>query len=667
VSLRADPATTGGATTLRNVLLLEQRRGFDDRAVVGGLSALVQRLEPDLGLPADLAQRVHRYAALGLRDRKDLVSDLLAHLQDGPTQATPSVTKPAKPSEPRPAPVSKVARGSSLLPPSTPIAALPGVGPTRARRLAAMDLNTAGDLRHHLPNRYVYYPPPKPASLLGFEDLASFEGLVTQLSETHLPGGRRRIAAVLRDDTGSVGATWIRGGHFPLGIHQGQRVALSGSLIRYGRQITFENPEFEPADNPPLHTRRAVPVYPLTTGISQLFIRGLIRDTLERLPPEQETLPDWLLAEEGLLRRQRATDVMHAPESDEAFSEARERLAFDELLPIELLVLNRRRRYQALPAPEVHIPWPLLAELRRQLPFTLTGGQQRALSTLLDDLARPSPMIRLLQGDVGSGKTVVAAMAILAVIAGGAQAAILAPTEILAEQHYRTLSGLFDSMAEVVEQAIGHPINVRLLTGGITKRERDTTLDEIRSGQANLIVGTHAVIQGDVEFDQLALAVIDEQHRFGVEQRMAIRQKGANPHLLVMTATPIPRTLALTVYGDLDLSLIDEMPPGRQPVETILLQPEERRRAYTHVRAEVAAGHQAFVICPLVEGSVVLESRAAVSEYAAPGARSRGSPTGAAPRAHEAGCQRPGHARLRGGQLRRSRIHAGRRSRRRHP
>jgi ATP-dependent DNA helicase RecG len=498
---------------------------------------------------------------------------------------------------------------------STPIAALPGVGPSRARQLAALGLQTASDLRWHLPNRYVFYPPPRPASHIGFEEVASFEGTVTQLSEAFLPGNRRRITAVLKDATGSVGATWIRGGRYPIGIRQGERIALSGPLIRFGRQITFENPEFEPADRPPLHTRRAVPIYPLTAGVTQLFMRTLVHDTLEALPAEPETLPDWLLEREDLPRRQAALDEIHAPTNEETLAAARNRLAFDELLPIELLVLERRRAYQAVEAPHVEVPWRLLAELRKQLPFALTGGQQRALSTILDDLASPRPMVRLLEGDVGSGKTVVAAMALLAVIAGGAQTALLAPTEILAEQHFRTLSALFGGLADAVERAIGHPIRLLLLTGALSRGDRLAARERIAAGEIDLVVGTHAVIQGDIEFANLAFAVVDEQHRFGVEQRMAIREKGTNPHLLVMTATPIPRTLALTIYGDLDVSVINEMPPGREPIETVLLMPEERERAYRQIRAEVAAGHQAFVICPLVEGSAVVEARAAVSEF----------------------------------------------------
>ncbi|MBI4213117.1 MAG: ATP-dependent DNA helicase RecG [Chloroflexi bacterium] len=613
------------AAILRNVLLLEQQRGFDDRAVVGGLLGLVRKLDTHLTISAVSLDRLRRYADASPAERRQVVEILLGELgafassapstgfptdsapRNGRRSSSGSVTpSPGTPRAPKP---------NSRLNPSTPLSALPGVGPARARRLASLDLHTAGDLVGHFPNRYIFYPPPKPASHLGFEELASFEGTVDQLYETRLPGNRRRISAVLRDSTGSVGANWIRGGRGSLGIREGMRLAVSGPLIRYGRQVSFENPDYEPADRIPVNTRRPVPVYPLTAGISQLFLRALVWHTRDQLLPAEESLPAWLLKEEGLIGRQAALDGIHGPDSPDALAAAKQRLAFDELLPLELIALDRRRRYQAEPAPAINVPWRLLADVCRDLPFSLTGGQQRALSALLDDLASRRPMVRLLQGDVGSGKTVVAAMALLAAIASGFQAALLAPTEILAEQHFRTLTRLFEAAQDTALEALGHRIRLRLLSSALTRKARGELLDAIRRGDVDIVVGTHAVIQSDVEFPSLALAVVDEQHRFGVEQRVALRAKGQNPHLLVMTATPIPRTLALTIYGDLDISYINEMPPGRQPVETILIEPDQRRRAYDRIRSDVARGHQAFIICPLVDGSGVVEAKAATREY----------------------------------------------------
>jgi ATP-dependent DNA helicase RecG len=310
-----------------------------------------------------------------------------------------------------------------------------------------------------------------------------------------------------------------------------------------------------------------------------------------------------------------ALQEVHGPTSSDALAEAQRRLSFDELLPMQLLVMRRRLTYQLAAAVPIEVPWTLLAEFRRQLPFPLTGGQQRVFSTLLEDISRPRPMVRLLQGEVGSGKTVVAAMVLLAAVASGGQGAIMAPTEILAEQHFRTLQSLYERAAPALETALGRSLRLALLSGALSRAERQQTIAAIAAGEVDIVVGTHAVIQSDVEFAHLLLAVVDEQHRFGVSQRVAVRRKGENPHLLVMTATPIPRTLALTLFGDLDISRIDEMPAGRQPVETILLRPLARGQAYDRIRAEVAAGHQVFVICPLVEGSAAVEARAAVTEY----------------------------------------------------
>jgi ATP-dependent DNA helicase RecG len=497
---------------------------------------------------------------------------------------------------------------------TAPVMVMSGVGPAQAKRLETLGIMTVQDVRNHLPHRYVEYPPARRAVDLGFRDLESFEGVVSRVDLLQLPGKRTKITATLRDETGSVAAVWLRAGRPPTVIREGARLAVSGPITSFGGPLTFDNPDYELADHPPLNTRRIVPVYPLTAGISQPFMRLLARHAMEGLPPLDETLPVDLLAAERLLGLDRSYREIHAPTSMQGLEEARLRLAFDELLPIQILVLRRRAAFQSIPAAPIQAPWTLLAEFRRSLPFSLTGDQQRALSAILDDVGRPVPMVRLLQGEVGSGKTVVAAMALLAAIANGGQGALMAPTEILAEQHFRTLTRLFGE-AGAVAVALGRPLRVSLLTGALSRAERSGVRDDIASGTVDVVVGTHALIESDVDFQHLMLAVVDEQHRFGVNQRVAMRRKGENPHLLVMTATPIPRTLALTLYGDLDLSLIEELPPGRQPVETVLVRPETRAVAYERIRQEAEAGHQAFVICPLVEGSETTEARAATVEF----------------------------------------------------
>ena len=264
-------------------------------------------------------------------------------------------------------------------------------------------------------------------------------------------------------------------------------LAVSGPLGRFGRQLSFENPEYEPAQAAPLNTRRTVPVYPLTSGLSQPVMRGIVRDAVEGLPPLDEWLPEWLREQEALKPRDEALHEMHSPSSDEALEEARRRFAFDELLPIQLLVLQRRQQVQVVASTPIQAPWGLLADLRQQLPFSLTGGQQRALSSILQDIARPRPMLRLLQGEVGSGKTVVAAIVLFAAVFNHGQAAVVAPTEVLAEQHFRTLSDLYGRIQPAIERALGRPLRLVALTGALARGDRRRSLDEIESGDADLV------------------------------------------------------------------------------------------------------------------------------------------------------------------------------------
>jgi len=633
------------------VLLLERKRGYDDRAVIGGLAKFLGPTAAAVGLVPELVAGLNSYADVGAEERAATVRDLLTAFEAISVGISPAVARLAnrgnnveggeggrsqrstpgrklgpntppphlppqggegqdEPSRPRP-----MRRPEPLLKPDASVATMSGVGPARARRLAGLEINTVGDLRFHFPHRYIPYPPPQPAAEIGFQHLASFEGVVRRVDVAPLPGKRVRITAILGDQTGTIAAVWIRAGGAPSGIEQGARLAVSGPLVTHGRHAYFENPDFEPARLPPLNTRRIVPVYPLTAGITQSFVRGLVRRAVEGLPPLDEILPAALVAETGLMDRQEATEEIHEPTSMERAAEARRRFAFEEMIPLQLLVLQRRLSYRSRATVPITVPWGLLADFRQSLPFSLTGAQQRVLSTILDDLSRSEAMIRLLQGEVGSGKTVVAALALLAAATNGGQGALVAPTEILAEQHFRTLSGLYERARSAIEATLGRPLTLTLLRGSLTKSERERNRAMVASGEADIVVGTHAVIESDVEFARLALAVVDEQHRFGVSQRVALRRKGENPHLLVMTATPIPRTLALSLYGDLDLSLIDELPVGRKPVETVLIRPEGRAQAYRRIREDVKAGYQAFVVCPLVEGSPALEARAATTEF----------------------------------------------------
>jgi len=374
-----------------------------------------------------------------------------------------------------------------------------------------------------------------------------------------------------------------------------------------------------------IHTGRLVPVYPLTKGITSRWLRRLTKRTVDywtkRLP---DHLPASLRQKANLMDLEAAICQIHFPDNEQTLEQARRRLSFDEFFLIQMGVLSQRHAWRTQPGRAVSINEGLLESFVRSLPFELTKAQRRVLREIVKDLHSAKPMNRLLQGDVGSGKTVVAVAAMLLTVASGFQAVIMAPTEILAEQHYKNVSNLLqgirdkgEGMESTAHSPILHPLSpkVRLLTGGLSKAEKEIIHKEIRTGVVDIVIGTHALIQEGVSFKDLALAVIDEQHRFGVAQRTALRQKGYNPHILVMSATPIPRSLALTIYGDLDISVIDELPPGRREIKTRWLLPRERERAYSFVRGQIEQDRQAFIICPLVEESEKIEAKAAVEEH----------------------------------------------------
>jgi ATP-dependent DNA helicase RecG len=388
----------------------------------------------------------------------------------------------------------------------------------------------------------------------------------------------------------------------------------------------FESPEWEPYEDKDLvHTGRLVPVYPLTQGLSQRQVRRIMKPAIDQWAGQLEDyLPPSLVSRLRFLELTEAIRQAHYPEDEANKAEARRRLAFDELFLLQLGVLNKKKNWQeSQPGVPISTERPELDRFLKSLPYQLTAGQNKALQDILNDLKKPVPMSRLLQGEVGSGKTVVATAALILAVADGFQGAMMAPTEILANQHFSTIRRVLSQIGqEEGEGNIFHyagflekPLAVALLIGDLSHLKKQKVQDRIASGEIDIIIGTHALIQKDVQYHRLGLVVVDEQHRFGVEQRSALRQKGTNPHVLVMTATPIPRTLALTLYGDLDLSVINELPPGRQVIKTRWLRPDQRESAYGFLRQQIKNGRQAFIICPLVEESDVIQARAAVAEY----------------------------------------------------
>jgi ATP-dependent DNA helicase RecG len=619
--------------TAARILRAEAHDGYRDRVVIGGLSGFLQTLQSSVGSEQvkTAANLLRDYAALApperearLKQAQDLLSARTRdgsplHLGEGQGEggARSPTPQPRTGARPHTAVMPSPPVGITL---STPIQALKGIGPVRARLYSRLGIKTVQDLLFHFPARHQAFPPARPIAELFFLAESSVLGTLERLEVENLPRGLKRLKATIKDPTGTVYAVWLRHGVARLGVQPGDSIAVSGRLVQQGRQLTFENPEYERGDGPTLHTRGLVPVHPLTAGLTDRELRGRIHWAVTHFASRvDDPLPEPVRQQNGWLPIDRALRQIHFPKSLEDYAEARRRFAFEELLTIQVLVLQRRTAWQQDPAAALPRQSAALEALEVSLPFSLTLAQQRVTREILADIALRRPMTRLLQGEVGSGKTAVAALALLNALANGYQGALMAPTAILAEQHFATLSRLFEAAGPQFEKVLGRRPRVTLLTGGITGKPRTAAYKDAANGVADVLVGTQALIQDKLEFARLGLVIVDEQHRFGVRQRVTLRRRAAEdtpvPHLLVMTATPIPRTLALSLYGDLDLSAIDEMPPGRQFPKTVLLASDEHDLAYERVRHAVARGEQAFIICPLVEESEVLQARSATEEY----------------------------------------------------
>jgi ATP-dependent DNA helicase RecG len=498
-----------------------------------------------------------------------------------------------------------------------PMDRIKGVKDKDVRLFARLGIHAIGDLLRHFPSRYQPYPPPTLAADLLMQPIASFVGTVQQVDIAPSPrGGLHKIVATIADRTGRVSATWFRRGRFSP-VQVGQQVAISGKLTQFGRNLNFENPDWERDTGEPVHTRRMVPVYPLTSGLTDRAVRERVKWAVDALADaEPDPLPLWLRQQHDLWPLGAALRQIHFPDDPERLRLARRRLAFDELFAIQLVVVQRKLDWQSIDALALPTPRPALDALLASQPFTLTGSQQKVLGEILADVGRPQPMTRLLQGEVGSGKTAVAAAALFVAVQNGAQGSLMAPTEILSEQHYRSLTAFYERAAETLAAAGARTPRVGLLTGSTRAAERRRIYQAITDGEIDVLVGTQAVIQETVELENLGLAVVDEQHRFGVGQRARLQAKGAElePHMLALTATPIPRTLALTVYGDLSISTIRELPPGRQPVRTEIRDRRALPKVEAFLAAEAAAGRQSFVVVPLVNESEAFSAASAEAE-----------------------------------------------------
>ena len=532
---------------------------------------------------------------------------------------------------------------------SADITAVPGVGPSVAAKLRSLGIRTVRDLLFYFPRQHRDYSKLEKIAQLPFGEVTTTIGLIWEVETARTGGGRARTTATISDDTGKLKVMWFNQPYLQkqLQAAKGSYLVVTGVKQRFGNKIEFVVRSHElPEQGDLLNTGRLVPTYPLTEGLHAKTLRRFTKWAVDRYAAMvPEYLPASIRSAGRLMPLPEAVSQIHYPENEDALSAARRRLAFDELFLIQLGMQERRTRWQR-EAPrgnafkidlakilidsgdiselldtgnEKHDEvdertsagstlWSTIATdqpFEVTLPFRFTQAQRRVIIEIFGDLAKNRPMSRLLQGDVGAGKTAVAAAALLMAVLNGYQGAIMAPTELLAEQHAQSISAMLEPFG----------IHTVLLTGSLRQRERVMGRSAIENGEAAIAIGTHALIQEDVNFSRLGLVIVDEQHRFGVEQRDALRQKGYHPHMLVMTATPIPRTLALTLYGDLDVSVIDQLPPGRQKIITRWRAGNRRDEAYKLISQEVAQGRQAFIICPLIDESETLAVKAATVEY----------------------------------------------------
>lgn len=539
---------------------------------------------------------------------------------------------------------------------SDPIEVAPGIGRGNALAFKRLGVRTVEDLLYHFPHRYDDYTSRKQIADL---TVGAVETIVVEVLDVRTFGtrtGRHGVEVQVHDASGELKVVFFGSPWLARQFTIGRKLVLSGKVTMFQGLRQMTGPDWEPfSDDELIHTGRLAPVHPLTKGLHERNARRIIKQVVDRAAPlVPEHLPPLVCERANLLPLAIALAQIHFPSDQMVLERARRRLGFDEFFFIQIGVVQRKLLWQGEHGYAFTFNEAVHDDFLSRLPFQLTGAQARSMDEIFADMSRPVPMARLLQGDVGSGKTVVAAAALLQAIANGFQGALMAPTEILAEQHYRGLRKLLTNVrvprnhkravAEVnadgdwksrvdpeqvarleeikqllgmteAEDMGGEGVRVALLTGGLGAKERRRVVEGIADGEVDFVVGTHALLTESVRFNSLGLVCIDEQHRFGVEQRQRLKDKGFNPHLLVMTATPIPRTLTMTIYGDLDTSVIDELPPGRQDIRTRWITRNDREKAYRHIRKEVSKGRQAFVICPLVEESEKVDLPSAEEMY----------------------------------------------------
>ena len=633
---------------LRKFFRLEHENGYANSAIIGGLAKMLDYWEGEARADSlkeeviqAVVQRLRSYDGLSPQSRADVLKGLWKRIGDtypetqqksqgqqqkqrptqqsqaqpesAPKQETqkqePRDQKPRQLAQPRSEAVAGAKTSATPAALDAKLTVLQGVGPKNAESLAKLGMVTLGDMLYYFPRRYEDYSQLKPIRDLFYGEQVTVIGTIQSVHTRPIRGGKASIIEVIiGDGTGALRLSYFNQPWLANRFKKDDAISVSGKIDQYLGRLVMNSPDWEPVEVDNLHTNRIVPVYSLTERITQKWLRGVMKQVIEYWAPSVvDAVPENIRSSARVISLGEALVQAHFPSSPENLIAARERLAFDEIFYLQMGVLRQKRDWKSVDAQRFTIQDEWLDERLTSLPFTLTSAQQNTLKDIRADLDSGKPMNRLIQGDVGSGKTVVAALAAAIITSNGSQTAIMAPTSILAEQHYHNFMNLLKDVLK--------PTEIRLLVGDTPESEKEEIRNGLADNTVKIVIGTHAVIEGPVQFKDLQFAVIDEQHRFGVEQRSALRSKGTNPHLLVMTATPIPRSLALTLYGDLDISVMDEMPAGRQPINTFVLRPQERERAFTLLRGQVNDGKQAFIIYPLIEESEKIDARAAVDDY----------------------------------------------------
>jgi len=630
--------------SLGDILELECKRGYGNKAVIGGLDKYlhrqVGRIRQDIANPLLLVSfdqlnlANSNYDSWDMDKRQKWIMSVFGWLDELEKAKQDTLASPLPSRERNKVTMTVVSRShpqkqSGGL--SSPITVISGITPRVAAKFAKLGVRTINDLLYFFPRRYIDYSQRKFIAELEEGKEQTVVATVWQATVVTF-GNRPGTEAIIGDETGNIRVVWFNQPYLAKNFPTNARVVVSGTVGMFKGQKVFESPEWELLKGEELiHTGRLIPIYPLTQGLYPRQVRRWTKQAIDGYTWQLEDfLPSEIRARCQLLPLQEAIGQINYPDGQLMAERASDRLAFDELFLLQLGVLARKREWQeGQPGNAFRIYHEVIDKFLDCLPFALTRAQERVLEEILADLKQPKAMSRLLQGEVGSGKTVVATIALLIAVANGYQGVLMAPTEVLAEQHFSSIcdylskAGAQPSLSSPGQGSnimcytgfLTRPLTVALLVGSLKESEKEDLHHRIRRGEIDISIGTHALIQREVEFQHLGLAVIDEQQRFGVLQRQELRQKGFNPHVLVMTATPIPRTMALTLYGDLDLSVIDELPPGRHEVKTECLGPQYVEKAYAFLRRQVSNGQQAFIICPLIEESEALEAKAATSEY----------------------------------------------------